>query len=841
MPTSATQTRFTGVNPVSVISSTNATGATLAALTDISDSTYASPTVTSSPMRVRLGFGALPLGSALRRVSKVVSYDYIEVELTLMNVPGGTGFSYTVNLWMNGMLADYSSSVATTQTTSMQASLRFDRNQLLDDSLANLEVEVVTQVYGSTSCRLCKVAISGYYDTYTNAHSSEGIRPDTLITQTGLTGALSTVSNVDNTYMTGTAGVSSVLRVGMPTPAAALSDEATQYISAKVRMKPFTSGGNAPTATIAVYQSGVQKAISASKSISSYVSPQYLSLDFASSLITDPSNVEIQVNCTASGGKASVQRAIDIDGVWWRAITVGGTAPPPVPSAPTGLAYNTSTKMISWTANASGDNVTNYKVYLDQTSTVTASPTGTSYTFASMSSGSHVIYVSAVNANGESPKTSLSITQPAPVLPDAPTNISYYPSKLIKWSPATNATSYNVYLTTNTNLIGSNITTYPPSYDISPYTTAGNTYDVWVSSVSSGGESAKVKYTFTKLPSATKPTDRVTHLTVTSTGLATWDAYPSQYPVDYYYYYNGSNTQMGNTMYNASPTLQVNDTSVQWLGIAAVNEGGIGPISYWSPIMRTPGKPTKVSMVRFDAATKTVSWDANPASENITSYTVEYVTSSATDYSVSGSTTSFVLPSFTPPGSGQGFRIYVWANNAVGFGEVSNPYNVDGGKLRPDMIQNFKINPLTLEVSWTPPTDASATEYYIQVDCDKGTWQSAVLVLTPAQAAIGKYTLPIGLTDKTSHIIWMEAKGGDYSLVSTAVGIRFTVGVAQTPTLNLPWDEGFTQGLLLGLAQKTSKLPAISVTPPSGETSELEFSTDWDEGFCIGFTLGIGY
>jgi len=93
------------------------------------------------------------------------------------------------------------------------------------------------------------------------------------------------------------------------------------------------------------------------------------------------------------------------------------TATPQVPSAPTGLTYSNLTTTgltLSWNA-VTGANA--YKLYLNQAN-VANGITLTSHIFSNLTPGSnHTFEVSAVNAQGESAKTTLNVLTPTPPPP----------------------------------------------------------------------------------------------------------------------------------------------------------------------------------------------------------------------------------------------------------------------------------------------------------------------------------------------------------------------------------------------------------------------------------------
>jgi hypothetical protein len=116
---------------------------------------------------------------------------------------------------------------------------------------------------------------------------------------------------------------SATSRWNMENPANPLTTGATQTVEVTLR-KGSNSG--TPTASILLYESTTLKAtLVATTSITS-TTGQVLSGTFASSLITNPNNVRIEVVMTAAGGGPSVRNSAQVSHIKWIA---DHSAPPP--------------------------------------------------------------------------------------------------------------------------------------------------------------------------------------------------------------------------------------------------------------------------------------------------------------------------------------------------------------------------------------------------------------------------------------------------------------------------------------------------------------------------------
>ena len=147
------------------------------------------------------------------------------------------------------------------------------------------------------------------------------------------------------------------------------------------------------------------------------------------------------------------------NGLWfWPPYKFTISFDPKKPSAPINLSYANSTcsnVTLKWDAV---DYATSYNVY-NGSAVIKTGNTSTSYSVTNLTANtSYTFYVTAVNSNGESAKSSgLTVTTKGyPVTPAglASSNITCSGFKL-SWTTATNATSYNVYMDGSTSPLAS--------------------------------------------------------------------------------------------------------------------------------------------------------------------------------------------------------------------------------------------------------------------------------------------------------------------------------------------------------------------------------------------------
>jgi fibronectin type 3 domain-containing protein len=174
----------------------------------------------------------------------------------------------------------------------------------------------------------------------------------------------------------------------------------------------------------------------------------------------------------------------------------GGVAVPDIPGGVNASTHSSSSIQITWNASVGASA---YKVYRSASSygdyTYLADSSALSYTDTSLIAGTTYYYkVSARNAAGESGQSDAASALTIPVAPAEVTASGLISAVEITWNPAAGASSYKIYLSTETT---------PPedtSYETlsPPFTITGLTnetaYNVWVQAVNKGGSSALSNY-----------------------------------------------------------------------------------------------------------------------------------------------------------------------------------------------------------------------------------------------------------------------------------------------------------------------------------------------------------
>jgi fibronectin type 3 domain-containing protein/O-glycosyl hydrolase len=202
-----------------------------------------------------------------------------------------------------------------------------------------------------------------------------------------------------------------------------------------------------------------------------------------------------QFTATANaGGTITIQFVSVVNNAALNGIEILNAAPAAPPPAPTGLSAADGPIVLSWGASAGA---TSYNIYRSTTSGGEGSTpyqtgvTTNSFTDASAANGTTYYYqVTAVNAAGESAKSSeVSATTP----PSAPTGLSATAGNaqvVLSWPSSTGATSYNIYRSTTSGGEGS--TPYKTGVTATTFTdtglTNGTTYYYEVTAVDGGGE-----------------------------------------------------------------------------------------------------------------------------------------------------------------------------------------------------------------------------------------------------------------------------------------------------------------------------------------------------------------
>lgn len=148
----------------------------------------------------------------------------------------------------------------------------------------------------------------------------ERMAPDTLIDQTGLTGAVTDIQDdpdsPDGSWLTAPANTATICHVSFPTPTEALDDTAgAQNFRCLVRK---TSQSTDPSATVRLYVNGVDTAeVVASTTISS-TTGVVLAGTWTSSGIA-AAQVECRVTGTTGGGPQGNRASVEVGAVEWNA------------------------------------------------------------------------------------------------------------------------------------------------------------------------------------------------------------------------------------------------------------------------------------------------------------------------------------------------------------------------------------------------------------------------------------------------------------------------------------------------------------------------------------------
>ena len=238
------------------------------------------------------------------------------------------------------------------------------------------------------------------------------------------------------------------------------------------------------------------------------------------------------------------------------------------PTTPIGLALASQT--LSWTANASTENVSSYHIF--DNNVLIGTTASTSYVLSGLTNGIHAISISALSATGESPKTT-SITYDNS-LPSTPTGVNVTGSGgsgTLSWSAnpsVDNVTSYKVF--DNGTLLNSTTST---SYDFTSF--GVGSHSLTVSAVNANGESPKTSgVSYIVLAPPSKINGLIATGSGASSGIITWASSPVSENVTSYSVYD-------NSVILATPTTNSYAFSGLGLGlhtfqVSATNELGEG-------------------------------------------------------------------------------------------------------------------------------------------------------------------------------------------------------------------------------------------------------------------------
>lgn len=168
-----------------------------------------------------------------------------------------------------------------------------------------------------------RITLLGLFAALVLWAATETLVPDAITTQTNFTGALSTITAQDGTWMTGCGtNCSQELLVEFPTASGTLTTTANaQSITAWVRK---TAQSTDPTMTVEVYDNGALYQSLSSAAVSSTTGVSAGGTWTATGLGTG-STVQARITCSSGGGPPGNRASCEIDYVVWEVdYTVGG-------------------------------------------------------------------------------------------------------------------------------------------------------------------------------------------------------------------------------------------------------------------------------------------------------------------------------------------------------------------------------------------------------------------------------------------------------------------------------------------------------------------------------------
>ena len=153
---------------------------------------------------------------------------------------------------------------------------------------------------------------------------TERLAPDTLITQTNLTGAVTAIdedpSSPGGDWLTEVDdGLNTVAHVSFPSPTGDLNAGAgLQTFKLYVR-RSTEVGGNDPTITVALYESGsIVSTLLTTQSVTS-LTGELITITWDATLLAGISGANAEVHATGnrSGGAAGSRRTVEFDAIDW--------------------------------------------------------------------------------------------------------------------------------------------------------------------------------------------------------------------------------------------------------------------------------------------------------------------------------------------------------------------------------------------------------------------------------------------------------------------------------------------------------------------------------------------
>jgi hypothetical protein len=496
---------------------------------------------------------------------------------------------------------------------------------------------------------------------------------------------------------------------------------------------------------------------------------------------------------------------VNADGEGPQSLPSNVVTPSSVPDAPTNVTATAGNQQatVSWTAPYSeGSAITSYNIYVydvtnatnpvlvSEITGVTSNPT----TITGLTNGkSYDFQVSAVNADGEGPKSSPSNVVTPSATPNTPTNVTATAGNqqaTVSFSPPTNTgglpiTSYTVYVYSGNTLVKT-VTGVTGSPVTITGLTNGTSYDFEVAAVNADGTGSPSSPSNVVVPSSVP--DAPTNVTATAgNGQATvsWTAPNNEgslitsYNI---YVYSGSTFITKVTGVTSNPAIVTgltNGTSYDF-EVSAVNADGEGPKSAPSNVVvpsSTPNTPSNVVATAGNGqATVSFSPPTNTGGLPITSYTVYVYSGNTLVKTITGVSGSPVT--ITGLTNGTSYDFEVAAVNADGTGAPSSPSNV----VVPSGLPGAPTNVVATAgngqatVTWTAPNNGGSpiTSYTVYI------YSGNTLVKTVTGVTTTSYTAT-GLTNGTSYDFVISATNANGTGPKSAPSNVVTLGATPSP------------------------------------------------------------
>ena len=365
-----------------------------------------------------------------------------------------------------------------------------------------------------------------------------------------------------------------------------------------------------------------------------------------------------------------------------------------IPGTPTGLGYSGTTTTgttLGWTAQ---NGASSYNIY--QGGTKIGSSTSASFSVTGLSAGTQYTFgVSSVNATGESPQATVSLT----TVPLAPGGLSSENTTAtgttILWDSTKGASSYNVY--EGSTKIATGVTA--TSYNVTGLT-ASTSYTFYVTAVSNGGESAKS--TALDVTTRIAPPTGV-HITASTTTSLTVSWTASTGATSYNLYEDGSKVETGITGTSYDVTGLTPGSGYSFY-VTAVNSAGESQPSASILATTLPTAPEGLYASKVSTTGAQLDW---VGSAGATGYNL-YV--NGTLQKMNLSTTSYTMTGLTP---GQNYTVYVTAVDAAGESAASSSVTFTTAPAAPTGLTASNVTPSEATISWTASSGATSYNVYV--------------------------------------------------------------------------------------------------------------------------------